>query len=112
MEQCFKKDTLWVKWVSMVKLKGRNIWDNPVDKKDSWGWKNLMVIRDKFRPHVMYQLGNGEIASTYRWVLFVGWEIEVVGSQMYRMMPYMDTNFDISMRVDVEDITVVFMMEM
>ncbi|GKA12501.1 RNA-directed DNA polymerase, eukaryota, reverse transcriptase zinc-binding domain protein [Tanacetum coccineum] len=46
------------------------------------------------------KLGNGEIAST--WVLFVGWEIEVVGSQMYRMMPYMDTNFDISMRVDVE----------
>ncbi|GJU40154.1 RNA-directed DNA polymerase, eukaryota, reverse transcriptase zinc-binding domain protein [Tanacetum coccineum] len=58
-----KKDTLWVKWVNVVKLKGKRIWDIPIDKKDSWGWKNLMELRNKVKPHIMYKIGNGSDSS-------------------------------------------------
>ncbi|GKD41501.1 RNA-directed DNA polymerase, eukaryota, reverse transcriptase zinc-binding domain protein, partial [Tanacetum coccineum] len=32
-----QKQTLWVKWVNRVKLKGRSVWDIDIDVNDSWG---------------------------------------------------------------------------
>ncbi|GKE92875.1 hypothetical protein Tco_1573970, partial [Tanacetum coccineum] len=32
-----KKESLWVKWINVVKLKQRSVWDVDVDPKDSWG---------------------------------------------------------------------------
>ncbi|GJW58750.1 RNA-directed DNA polymerase, eukaryota, reverse transcriptase zinc-binding domain protein [Tanacetum coccineum] len=43
------KNTLWVKWVSTVKLKGRSIWAINEDASDSWGWKNILKIREEAR---------------------------------------------------------------
>ncbi|GKA64872.1 RNA-directed DNA polymerase, eukaryota, reverse transcriptase zinc-binding domain protein [Tanacetum coccineum] len=47
-----KKDTLWVKWFHAVKLRGSSIWDISVENEDSWGWKNLISIRDQIKDHV------------------------------------------------------------
>ncbi|GJV15253.1 hypothetical protein Tco_1360576 [Tanacetum coccineum] len=47
-----KKDTLWVKWVHSVKLRGKSIWEIDADINDSWGWKNLLSIRDLIRNNV------------------------------------------------------------
>ncbi|GJX03145.1 hypothetical protein Tco_0189061 [Tanacetum coccineum] len=38
-----KKDTLWVKWIYIEKLKGRSIWEAQCDNKSSVGWKNILI---------------------------------------------------------------------
>ncbi|GKB98576.1 hypothetical protein Tco_0984713 [Tanacetum coccineum] len=60
-----KKDTLWVKWVSTVKLKGVSIWVVQKEECDSWGWKNLLAIRDLIISHVLYKIGNCK--DTFMW---------------------------------------------
>lgn len=36
------KESLWVKWVNMFKLKGRSIWDVQKDSNDSCMWKFIL----------------------------------------------------------------------
>ncbi|GKC05344.1 RNA-directed DNA polymerase, eukaryota, reverse transcriptase zinc-binding domain protein [Tanacetum coccineum] len=66
-----QSQTLWVKWVNRVKLKGRSIWDIDTDNNDSWGWRKLMEMREKIRPHVFYNIGNGKATSVWydKWSL-------------------------------------------
>ena len=33
-----KKDSLWVKWVHVYRIKNRNIWHNVSCINDSWSW--------------------------------------------------------------------------
>ncbi|GJR02332.1 RNA-directed DNA polymerase, eukaryota, reverse transcriptase zinc-binding domain protein [Tanacetum coccineum] len=49
-----KKNSLWVKWVHSVKLREKNIWEISTDVNDSWGWKNLLCIRDLIRDNVKH----------------------------------------------------------
>ncbi|GKD83620.1 RNA-directed DNA polymerase, eukaryota, reverse transcriptase zinc-binding domain protein [Tanacetum coccineum] len=42
-----KKDTLWVKWIYMERLKGRSIWEVQSDNKCTVGWKNILSLREK-----------------------------------------------------------------
>nr|GEV57413.1 RNA-directed DNA polymerase, eukaryota, reverse transcriptase zinc-binding domain protein [Tanacetum cinerariifolium] len=60
-----KKDTLWVKWISTVKLNGKNFWEVSVDTNDNWGWKFLLEIRDEISKHVWYKLGDGMKTSLW-----------------------------------------------
>ena len=53
------KKTLWVQWVNRVKLKQRNIWDIEAERGDSWSWKRFLGLRDKMKPFVWHELGNG-----------------------------------------------------
>ncbi|GJZ59819.1 RNA-directed DNA polymerase, eukaryota, reverse transcriptase zinc-binding domain protein [Tanacetum coccineum] len=57
------KDSLWVKWINIVKLKGRSVWE--VDKQgiDSWIWKNLLELRDEVGSHMQYKIRNGRSIS-------------------------------------------------
>ncbi|GJT20143.1 RNA-directed DNA polymerase, eukaryota, reverse transcriptase zinc-binding domain protein [Tanacetum coccineum] len=63
------KDSLWAKWVNVVRLKGKSIWDVVADKSDSWGWKTMLKTRDTVRKHVWYKVGNGKSTS----VLYDKW---------------------------------------
>ncbi|GJX12979.1 hypothetical protein Tco_0204737 [Tanacetum coccineum] len=63
-----KKDSLWVKWVHSMKLRGKNIWEISTDVNDSWGWKNLLCIRDLIRDNVKHIIGDGNDIS-----LWLGW---------------------------------------
>nr|GEX06388.1 RNA-directed DNA polymerase, eukaryota, reverse transcriptase zinc-binding domain protein [Tanacetum cinerariifolium] len=54
-----KKDSLWVKWINIVKLKGRSVWEVDKQSSDSWMWKNLLELRDEVRSHMQYKIGNG-----------------------------------------------------
>ncbi|GJZ20771.1 RNA-directed DNA polymerase, eukaryota, reverse transcriptase zinc-binding domain protein [Tanacetum coccineum] len=60
-----KKDTMWVKWVHTVKLRGTSIWIIDADKNDSWGWKNLLLIRNRIREFVSCKIGNGRDTSLW-----------------------------------------------
>ncbi|GJY63033.1 RNA-directed DNA polymerase, eukaryota, reverse transcriptase zinc-binding domain protein [Tanacetum coccineum] len=59
------KDTLRVKWINTVKLKGRSIWEISEEVSDSWGWRNILKIRHKVRRHFFMKVGNG--AKTPVW---------------------------------------------
>ncbi|GKC61007.1 RNA-directed DNA polymerase, eukaryota, reverse transcriptase zinc-binding domain protein, partial [Tanacetum coccineum] len=54
------KDTLWVKWVNVVKLKGKNLWEIQEEYNDSWMWKTLLDLRGKARKHIFKVLGDGK----------------------------------------------------
>ncbi|GKG17609.1 hypothetical protein Tco_0362566, partial [Tanacetum coccineum] len=60
-----KKESLWVKWVNTVKLKGKSIWEAESTDNDSYGWKELMKIRDKIKPFVIFKIGDGKSISVW-----------------------------------------------
>ncbi|GJY93689.1 hypothetical protein Tco_0509471 [Tanacetum coccineum] len=60
-----KKDSLWVKWVTIVKLKGRSVWEMEKHNNDSWMWKSLLDLRSKVRKHMQYKVGNGCLVSMW-----------------------------------------------
>ncbi|GJU35720.1 RNA-directed DNA polymerase, eukaryota, reverse transcriptase zinc-binding domain protein, partial [Tanacetum coccineum] len=60
-----KKDSLWVKWVHLYKLKGRNFWDVPEIEGSSWSWKKILRYRGKLRRHIVHRIGDG--LSTSLW---------------------------------------------
>ncbi|GJT38739.1 RNA-directed DNA polymerase, eukaryota, reverse transcriptase zinc-binding domain protein [Tanacetum coccineum] len=57
------KDTLWVKWINTVKLKGRSIWEVNEDASDSWGWKNILKMRPDVRRHCFMKVWDGASTS-------------------------------------------------
>ncbi|GJY13625.1 RNA-directed DNA polymerase, eukaryota, reverse transcriptase zinc-binding domain protein [Tanacetum coccineum] len=63
------KKSLWVKWVNTVKLKGKSIWAVNEEINDSWGWKNILRIRDEVRQFMVMKVGNGENTS----VIYDNW---------------------------------------
>ncbi|GKD44979.1 RNA-directed DNA polymerase, eukaryota, reverse transcriptase zinc-binding domain protein, partial [Tanacetum coccineum] len=60
-----KKESLWVKWINVVKLKMRSVWDVAADSKDSWVWKNLLSLRDWVGKHMRYKVGNGKSINVW-----------------------------------------------
>ena len=64
-----KKDSLWMKWVTMYRLKDRSIWEIPIDDKASRGWKKLLEFKEMVKPHVWSCLGVVECTLMWhdRW---------------------------------------------
>ncbi|GKD37780.1 RNA-directed DNA polymerase, eukaryota, reverse transcriptase zinc-binding domain protein [Tanacetum coccineum] len=60
-----KKDTLWVKWVNIERLKGRSVWEIQCDGNSSMGWRSIMSLRDKVREHIWWKIGNGNSVSAW-----------------------------------------------
>ncbi|GJY09305.1 hypothetical protein Tco_0377490 [Tanacetum coccineum] len=44
---------------------GTSIWKAETDVNASWGWKNLLKLRDKIVQHVYYKIGNGKKTSVW-----------------------------------------------
>ncbi|GJV13261.1 RNA-directed DNA polymerase, eukaryota, reverse transcriptase zinc-binding domain protein, partial [Tanacetum coccineum] len=62
-----KKESLWVKWASTMKLKGktyRSVYCE-VNSNDCHGWKELMRIKDKIKPYVKFRVGDGKTMSVW-----------------------------------------------
>ncbi|GJT92142.1 RNA-directed DNA polymerase, eukaryota, reverse transcriptase zinc-binding domain protein, partial [Tanacetum coccineum] len=55
-----KKDSLWVKWLNIYRIKGNCIWNLKVKKNFSWNLKQILSLRDSIRRNVGYKIGNGE----------------------------------------------------
>lgn len=54
------KNSIWVNWVKMHKLKGRNVWDIDMKIGQSWCWKQILKLRDKIKDFVNVIIGNGK----------------------------------------------------
>ncbi|GJV55853.1 RNA-directed DNA polymerase, eukaryota, reverse transcriptase zinc-binding domain protein [Tanacetum coccineum] len=59
------KESLWAKWINVVRLKRKSIWDIDIEKSDSWGWKSMLKIRDAIKEHVWHNIGNGKKTSMF-----------------------------------------------
>ncbi|XP_071695806.1 uncharacterized protein [Rutidosis leptorrhynchoides] len=76
------KDSLWGKWVNLIKLKGGSIWDVNVKYDDSWGWKFLMGMRDKIKPHVC--IDNSGSIEHVLWVKNDGNKVDFSVNQVWK----------------------------
>ncbi|GJZ30743.1 reverse transcriptase domain-containing protein, partial [Tanacetum coccineum] len=54
-----RKESIWVKWVNIYKLKGRSMWDIEFDRGSSWCWKSLLDLRSKIERFVQVKISNG-----------------------------------------------------
>ncbi|PWA66526.1 RNA-directed DNA polymerase, eukaryota, Reverse transcriptase zinc-binding domain protein [Artemisia annua] len=63
------KESLWVKWINTVKLKGRSVWEVQSYSTDSWSWKTILELRNDVENHVKYKIGDGKTISAWydRW---------------------------------------------
>ncbi|XP_062099886.1 uncharacterized protein LOC133805741 [Humulus lupulus] len=43
-----KQDSLWVKWIQHIYLKGANFWDYVLKQDSSWYWRKLCHLRKRF----------------------------------------------------------------
>nr|GEY67091.1 hypothetical protein [Tanacetum cinerariifolium] len=59
------KESLWVKWVHIYKLKGRNFRDILIRGRLSWGWRKVLQIRPLIREYIWYSIGDGDKASLW-----------------------------------------------
>nr|GEV34469.1 hypothetical protein [Tanacetum cinerariifolium] len=52
-----------------IALKQKSLWEISLNASDSWGWKNMLDLRDKIKDIVIYKIGNGEKISLWhdRW---------------------------------------------
>nr|GEY36726.1 hypothetical protein [Tanacetum cinerariifolium] len=63
------RESLWIRWAHMYKLKGRTIWGIPARADMSWGWRKLLQIREVVKHFFWSDLGNGRSTSIWfdRW---------------------------------------------
>ncbi|GJR59307.1 putative RNA-directed DNA polymerase [Tanacetum coccineum] len=66
------RESLWVRWVHMYKLKGCTIWDIPVKADMSWGWRKLLQIREFVKLFFWKKISNGKYTS----LLFDRWNVQ------------------------------------
>ncbi|PWA88361.1 reverse transcriptase zinc-binding domain-containing protein [Artemisia annua] len=59
------KESLWVKWIHVYKLRGRTFWDIPCRGNMTWSWRKILQIRPLIRRFLWYKLGNGSKASAW-----------------------------------------------
>lgn len=60
-----KKNTVWVKWVIVHRLKYKSFWDMEKSKQASWIWNYLLELRDQISNKVIMKIGNGETTSMW-----------------------------------------------
>ncbi|GJW04980.1 RNA-directed DNA polymerase, eukaryota, reverse transcriptase zinc-binding domain protein [Tanacetum coccineum] len=60
-----RKESLWVKWINVVKLKKISVWDVSADSKDSWGWKCPLKLRSCIGDHMRYRIGDGNSINVW-----------------------------------------------
>nr|GEW52257.1 transcription factor VOZ1-like isoform X1 [Tanacetum cinerariifolium] len=63
LQKADKKDSLWVRWINVVRLKGRSVWEIEKQSNDSWMWKSLLDMREATRKHMQYKVGNESLAD-------------------------------------------------
>ncbi|GKB79639.1 RNA-directed DNA polymerase, eukaryota, reverse transcriptase zinc-binding domain protein, partial [Tanacetum coccineum] len=56
-----KKDTLWVQWIHMVKLRKKSMWEVTAETNDSWIWKCLLGLETKPESISSLRLGMARI---------------------------------------------------
>ncbi|GJR93536.1 hypothetical protein Tco_0265710 [Tanacetum coccineum] len=59
------KESLWVKWIHVYKLRNRSFWEIPYRGKMSWSWRKLLKLRPLIREFIWSDIGNGSNTSMW-----------------------------------------------
>ncbi|GKC09103.1 hypothetical protein Tco_1000713, partial [Tanacetum coccineum] len=59
------KESLWVKWIHVYKLRNRSFWEVPYRGKMSWGWRKLLQLRPLIRDFIWSCIGDGSKTSMW-----------------------------------------------
>ncbi|GJS48129.1 retrotransposon protein, putative, ty1-copia subclass [Tanacetum coccineum] len=59
------KESLWVWWIHIFKLRGRTLCGIPPTSDMSWGWRKIIQLREVIKPFLWVHIGNG--LSTSMW---------------------------------------------
>ncbi|KAK1434366.1 hypothetical protein QVD17_00105 [Tagetes erecta] len=59
------RKSVWVEWAYDNKLRANSLWDVPMKRCMSWGWRKILQIREEIRPFISCNIGNG--LSTLIW---------------------------------------------
>nr|GEW26937.1 hypothetical protein [Tanacetum cinerariifolium] len=59
------KESLWVKWIHVFKLKGRCFWEVPCHGNMTRGWRKILQLHPLIREFVWYRIGDGLKASAW-----------------------------------------------
>ena len=63
-----KKDSLWLKWIHHLYLKGGSVWEHEAPSYSSWTWRKLVSIMKEAKDAVQRQHGgNYSITQGYKW---------------------------------------------
>ncbi|GKA90452.1 RNA-directed DNA polymerase, eukaryota, reverse transcriptase zinc-binding domain protein [Tanacetum coccineum] len=54
------KESLRVKWINVVRLKGTSIWEVKTNNNTSCGWKQILRLRSKMIPNIKCEVSNEE----------------------------------------------------
>ncbi|GAA0149915.1 hypothetical protein LIER_08969 [Lithospermum erythrorhizon] len=49
---CCNKETLWVKWIDVYRLKGNSLWGVKKKSTDSWIWRKFLRLRVLIKPFI------------------------------------------------------------
>ncbi|GKC93942.1 hypothetical protein Tco_1159384 [Tanacetum coccineum] len=72
------KESLWVAWIKLHKIKDRNFWDIPCRGNMSWGWRKVLQLRPCIRKFVWHKIGDR--ARTSLWLNTTSKVADVLGS--------------------------------
>ncbi|GJY84625.1 hypothetical protein Tco_0498651 [Tanacetum coccineum] len=59
------KESLWVKWIHVYKLRNRSFWEIPYRGKMSWSWRKLLKLRPMIRDFIWSSIGDGSKVSMW-----------------------------------------------
>ncbi|GJW51394.1 hypothetical protein Tco_0092745, partial [Tanacetum coccineum] len=60
-----KKESLWVTWLYMYKIKDRNFWEIPFRGNMTWGWRKILQLRPLIRKFIWHKVGDGSRVSIW-----------------------------------------------
>ena len=57
---CMPRSTsMWVNWVRVYLIREHSFWDLPIPSNCSWTWRKLLGMRDRIRPFIYHNIGDG-----------------------------------------------------
>ena len=57
--------SIWASWIHTYRLRGKSFWAIKAPSQFSWYWMKLLKMRDKIRPLLKHNIGNG--CRTFLW---------------------------------------------
>nr|GEU44862.1 hypothetical protein [Tanacetum cinerariifolium] len=61
----FLKESLWVNWIHLYKIRDRNFWEIPCRGNMTWGWRKVLILRPLIQRFIWHKVGDGSHVSIW-----------------------------------------------
>ncbi|GJU03736.1 putative ribonuclease H-like domain-containing protein [Tanacetum coccineum] len=64
-----RKESIWIKWIHVYKIRERNFYNLPLRGNITWGWQKILQLRPIIRDFIWFRIGDGSQVSMWydRW---------------------------------------------